>query len=273
MITYYSFHHHLEPTHAETIKVSMLRPFYWLKSGLRDFRYHPTASFAYGFIVTALMFFTFLVTSSHIYVIAAAICGFMFIGPILAAGLCELSWRHETNEPLSFDQSLARLRQCQNTLYRFAGVLLGFSIVWLSLSALVLSLTLGSIAPSLELSIWGEYSELVTTQQTVLYLLIGGLLMVAAFSVSVVSIPAIIEMNLSVKEAMLLSFKVFITNLPTMAVWGSLLTLLIIIGLSTYLIGMIVLFPLLGHATWYAYRDLVKGDDEQIKYYETDRNR
>lgn len=45
MITYYSFHHHLEPTHAETIKASMLRPFYWLKSGLRDFSYHPTASF------------------------------------------------------------------------------------------------------------------------------------------------------------------------------------------------------------------------------------
>jgi len=262
MTSYHSLHHHLEPTHAENIKVSMLRPFYWLKSGLQDFNYHPTASFGYGFIVTALMFFTFLVTSSHIYVIAAAICGFMFIGPILAAGLCELSWRHEKHEHLDFDHSLSRLRECQNTLYRFAGVLLGFSIVWFALSALVLSLTLGSVAPSVELSIWGEFSELVTTQQTILYFLIGGLLMVAAFSVSVVSIPAIIEMDLSVKEAMLLSFKVFITNLPTMAIWGSLLTLLIIIGLSTYLIAMIVIFPLLGHATWYAYRDLVVDEVE-----------
>ena len=153
MITYYSFHHHLEPTHAETIKASMLRPFYWLKSGLRDFSYHPTASFGYGFIVTALMFFTFLVTSSHIYVIAAAICGFMFIGLILAAGLCELSWRHEKHEHLDFYHSLSRLRQCQNTLCRFAGVLLGFSIVWFALSALILSLTLGIVAPSIERSL------------------------------------------------------------------------------------------------------------------------
>lgn len=273
MITYYSFHHHLEPTHAETIKASMLRPFYWLKSGLRDFSYHPTASFGYGFIVTALMFFTFLVTSSHIYVIAAAICGFMFIGLILAAGLCELSWRHEKHEHLDFYHSLSRLRQCQNTLCRFAGVLLGFSIVWFTLSALILSLTLGIVAPSIERSLWGEFSELVTNQQTVLYLLIGGLLMVAAFSVSVVSIPAIIEMNLSVKEAMPLSFKVFITNLSSMVVWGSLIILLFLLGLSTLLFGMIMISPLLGHATWYAYRDLVKGEVEQIKYYETARNR
>ncbi len=261
MSTFHSLHH-LEPTHSTNFETLVLRPFYWLKSGFRDFNYHPAASFAYGFIVTALMFVTFLVTSGHIYVVAAAVCGFMFLGPILAAGLCELSWRHETNEPLSFDQSLTRLRQCQNTLYRFAGVLVGFTIVWFALSALVLSLVLDSIAPSIELSIWGDFLELVTTQQLILYMLSGGILAVAAFSVSVVSIPAIIEMNITVKEAMLLSFKVFISNLPTMIVWGSLLVLLFIIGLSTFLIAMIVLFPLLGHATWYAYRDLVVDEVE-----------
>jgi uncharacterized membrane protein len=240
----------------------MLRPFYSLKSGWQDFNYHPAASFGYGFIVTALLSFTFLVTSWHVYVIAAAICGFMFIGPVLAAGLCELSWRHETHDPLSFDQSLARLRQCQNTLYRFAGVLVSFSIVWFALSALVLSLTLGSVAPSIELSIWGDFFDLVTTQQLVLYSLIGSLLMIMAFSISVVSIPAIIEMNISVKEAMLLSFKVFVTNLPTMLVWGGLLIALNLIGFLTFLLAMIVIFPLLGHATWYAYRDLVRDEVE-----------
>lgn len=254
--------HHLEPTHPDNIKIAMLRPFYWLKSGWQDFSYHPTASFAYGFIVTAMLFVTLLMASEHIYIIAAAVCGFMFIGPILAAGLCELSWRHETNEPLSFDQSLGRLRQCQNTLYRFAGLLLGFSIVWFALSALVLSLATGSVSPPLDVSIWGDFFNMVTTQQIVLYILSGGILAVAAFSVSVVAIPAIIETGVSVKEAMLLSFRVFLSNIPTMMVWGSLLVLLIIIGLSTFLITMVVLFPLLGHATWYAYRDLVKDEVE-----------
>ena len=108
MITYHSIHH-LDPTHTDDAKTALLRPFYWLKSGFQDFSYHPTASFSYGFIVTAMLYVTFLMTSEHIYIIAGAICGFMFMGPILAAGLCELSWRHETNEPLNFDQSLSRL--------------------------------------------------------------------------------------------------------------------------------------------------------------------
>ncbi len=265
MNTTHSFHHP-KPTQQDNIKVSVLRPFYWLKSGWQDLNYHPIASLGYGLIVTSLMLITFLVTSTHVYVFAAAICVFMFIGPILAAGLCELSWRHEAHEHLDFDHSLTRLREVQDTIYRFAGVLLGFSLLWFGLSALILSLSIGSVAPSIELSIWGDFFELVTMQQIVLYLLIGGLLLITVFSISVISIPAIIEMELSVKEAMLLSLKVFKANLPTMAVWGSLLVLLFIIGLSTYLIAMIVLFPLLGHATWYAYRDLVKDEPEYDCY-------
>ena len=253
-------YHHLKPTHPNNIKIALLRPFYWLKSSWQDLYYHPAASFGYGLIVTSLMLMTFLITSTHIYVIAAAICGFMFFGPILAAGLCELSWRHEKHEHLDFDHSLSRLRKVQNTLYRFAGVLLGFSLIWFALSALILSVTIGSVAPAIELTVWDNFFALATTQQLVLYTLSGGLLMIAAFSISVVSIPAIIEMDISVKEAMQLSFKVFITNLPTMTVWGSVIILLILLGLSTLMIGMIVLFPLLGHATWYAYRDLVKDE-------------
>ncbi len=249
--------HHLDPTHTSDTRTVLLRPFYWLKSGFQDFSYHPTASFSYGFIVTAMLFVTFLMTSEHIYIIAGIICGFMFVGPILAAGLCELSWRHETNEPLNFDESLSRLRQCKNTLYQFAGLLLGFSLLWFALSALVLSMTVGSVAPPMEQSVWDNFFNLITTQQLVLYILIGGVLAVAAFSVSVVSIPAIIETNISATEAMLLSFKVFITNIPTMIVWGGLLVLISLFGLSLFLASMIILFPLLSHATWYAYRDLV----------------
>lgn len=158
MSRYHSLHH-LEPIETHDIKTAVIRPFHWLKSGWRDFSYHPTASFSYGSIVTALIYITLLMTREHIYFIAAAVSGFMFVGPILAAGLCELSWRHETNEPLSFDQSLARLRQCQNTLFRFAGLLLGFSLIWFTLSALILSLVLDSVAPPIESSIWGVFSN------------------------------------------------------------------------------------------------------------------
>ena len=252
--------HHLKPTHPNNFKNAILKPFSWLKDGWLDLSYHPTASFGYGLIVASLMLVTFLFTSTHIYVIAAAICGFMFFGPILAAGLCELSWRHEKHEHLDFDHSLSRLRAVQNTLYRFAATLLGFSIVWFALSAFVLILASGSVAPAIELTVWDDFFALATTQQLTLYTILGSVLMILAFSVSVVAIPAIIEMDISVKEAMQLSFTVFITNLTTMAVWGAIIILLFLLGISTLMIGMIVLFPLLGHATWYAYRDLVKDE-------------
>lgn len=93
--------------------------------------------------------------------------------------------------------------------------------------------------------------------------MIGGILAVGAFCVSVVSVPAIIETGISVKEAMQLSFKVFITNIPTMFVWGSSLVALSFVGIMSFFLGMVVLFPLLGHATWYAYRDLVVDEIEE----------
>jgi len=252
--------HHLTPKPVNDIKAAFLKPFSWLKLGWQDLNYHPTASFGYGLIVASLMLVTFLFTSTHIYVIAAAICGFMFFGPLLAAVLCELSWRHEKHEHLDFDHSLSRLRQVQNTLYRFAAALLGFSIVWFALSAFILILASGSVAPAIELTVWDDFFALATTQQLALYIILGSVLMILAFSVSVVAIPAIIEMDISVQEAMQLSFDVFIKNIPTMAVWGVLIVLLFLLGISTLMIGMIVLFPLLGHATWYAYRDLVKDE-------------
>lgn len=157
MSTYHPVHH-LEPIHDHNLKVDLMRPFHWLKSGYRDFSYHPAASFAYGGIVAALLLVTYLMSGGHVYAIAAAMCAFMFVGPIFAAGLCELSWRHETNEPLSFDESIDRLKQCRSTLFLFATVLLGFSVLWLALAAIVLSITVGSVAPPVEQTLWGDSS-------------------------------------------------------------------------------------------------------------------
>ncbi len=258
----YHLTHHLEPADTHEAKADILRPFHWIQSGWHDFSYHPAASFGYGIIVTVLLSMTYLFAGVNIYSVAAAMTGFMLVGPILAAGLCELSWRHETNEPLSFDQSMTRLYLCRSTLYQFAGILLGFSVLWFALSALILTLTLGYIAPPIDQVLWGNFFEHTGGLHVLLYLLMGGILAIVVFSVSVVSIPAIIEMGVSVQEAMLLSFKVFMTNLPTMIVWGGILVALCLIGTFTFFLAMIVLFPLLGHATWYAYRDLVEDEVE-----------
>ncbi|OUR65793.1 hypothetical protein A9Q79_02040 [Methylophaga sp. 42_25_T18] len=239
-------------------QAALLKPFSWLAQGWQDIRRHPQASLAHGLAVSALILITLIITSIHIYVIAAVVSGFMLIGPIMAAGLCELSRRDEKDEPTSFDDSLDGLRHCQSTLNHLAGILLSFSVLWFVISGLVLFLTVGDIAPSLELTLWGDFLSYVTPSQIALYTVVGGLLASIVFVVTVVSVPAIIENDIPAVDAMILSFKVTIANLPTMIVWSSLIVILTVIGFTTFLVGMIVIYPLLGHATWHAYRDLVE---------------
>lgn len=237
--------------------VALLRPFNWLTLAWQDFTHHPTVSLSHGLIVTGLMFITLLITSVHVYIIAAAISGFMLIGPILSAGLCELSRQREQGKTVSFDSSVQGLRQNQGSLAQFAAILLGVSLLWFLLSGLVLLATTDVAVPSLQQLLWGNIFDAITTSQLLIYMLIGSLLASLVFIISVVSVPAIIDNNLSPIDAMAVSTKVIFENLPTMLFWAGLIVLLTAIGFATYLIGMIVIYPLLSHATWHAYRDLV----------------
>ncbi|NQZ52757.1 MAG: DUF2189 domain-containing protein [Piscirickettsiaceae bacterium] len=253
-----SYINHKIPSQLTIHHVALLRPFNWLAQAWQDISRHPKASLAHGLTVSALLLVVLVITSVNIYIIAAAISGFMLLGPIMAAGLCELSRRNESGESVSFDDSLAGLRHCQSSLNHLAGILLGFSVLWFLISGLVLTLTIGDIAPPLDQTLWGGFLALVTPMQLTLYIVVGGLLASIVFVVSVVSVPAIIENDIPAVDAMAISFKVVTSNLLTMLVWAALIVLLTAIGFATFLVGMIVIYPLLGHATWYAYRDLVE---------------
>jgi uncharacterized membrane protein len=253
-----SYLNHQVPSKLTIQHVAVFRPFHWLAKGWSDINHQPMASLAHGLVVSSLILVTFLITSINIYILAIIISGFMLIGPIMAAGLCELSRRNESGEAISFDDSLEGLRHCQSSLNHFAGILLAFSVLWFVISGLVLSLIIGDLTPSLEQIVWGDFLSFVTPVQLMLYLLVGGILASLVFVVSVVSVPVIIEKNIPALDAMALSFEVTITNLATVLVWASLIVVLTAIGFATFLVGMIVIYPLLGHATWHAYRDLVE---------------
>lgn len=249
--------HYQVPAQFSIQHAAFLRPFVWLAKGGQDLIHHPKVSLAHGLIVTGLFLLTLLITSSHAYVLAAVMSGFMLVGPIMAAGLCELSRRAEVHQHVNFDDSLSGLSRNPSALVQFASMLLGFSVLWFALSALVLMVTVGTVAPPLDQTLWRDFFSVVTPMQLALYLLVGGLLAGIVFVLSVVSVPAIIDSQITALEAIFVSLKVAAQNIPTMLVWAAILASLVILGISSFMLGMIVIYPLLGHASWHAYRDLV----------------
>lgn len=237
-------------------RVPVSRPLVWLARGWDDLLHHRGASLAYGLLVSVLAAVV-VYLGRHPYFFVAAITGFMLVGPILTAGLCELSRRRDHGETADFGSSLATVSAHRSQLAGLASVLLGIAVLWFAVSTLMLYLSLGTIAPDVSATQWDSVLAQLSARQLTAYVLVGGALAAIVFALSVVSVPMIVDSAAEPGTAMRTSLRVTQRDLPAMIVWGALIVALVAIGFATWLIGMIVVFPLLGHATWYAYRDLV----------------
>lgn len=90
------------------------------------------------------------------------------------------------------------------------------------------------------------------------YLVFGGALALMVFSLSVVSLPMLLHRKVDFATAVVTSFMATRLNVPVMLLWGAIIAGLVAIGFATDFIAMAVIFPLLGHASWHAYRELVE---------------
>ncbi|MEH6583419.1 MAG: DUF2189 domain-containing protein [Halioglobus sp.] len=246
--------HSIPPYTVHSVPLS--RPFIWLSRGWDDLLHHRSASLAYGWLVSALGALI-LAYERHPFFIAFTISAFLLVGPIMTAGLCELSRRQANGDTADFSTSLKALRGHRHNLLSFANRLLALGLAWFTLSSVILYGAMGSVAPSLEATVWGDVLRQLSNTQLLSYIVSGGLLAAVVFALSVVSVPMIIESNVDARTAIRTSIRVTLRDFPAMVVWAVLVTALVSFGFATYLLGMVVVFPLLGHATWHAYKDLV----------------
>jgi uncharacterized membrane protein len=237
-------------------RVPALRPLTWLDCGWNDLRAIGAAGLAHGALIAILGGILLMLGSSHMYLVAAAVSGYLLVGPIMTTGLCELARRREAHETLSFDDSLQALSRNPDGLLQFGGVLAVLAVLWFVLSAILLATVLNAPAPSLAVALWGG-SMLMSSSQLMGYILCGAVLAVIVFVMSTVAVPLLIDRHASAWEAIRTSLQATLTNLPAMLVWAFLIVGLTAIGFLTLLVGMVVLTPLLGYATWHAYRDLI----------------
>jgi uncharacterized membrane protein len=238
--------------------VPLSRSIAWLQAGWDDMREIGTPSIGHGALIAMLGAVLLAFGSSHPYLIAAAVSGYLLIGPIMATGLVELSRRRMKREPLGFNESIHGISRNPHALLRFGTLLAAIVVVWFVASEVMLRSILHTSGPSLDVALWGGVATAANQPQIIGYIASGALLAAVVFTLSVVAVPMMIDRNASATEAMLASVRATIRNLPAMLVWSVLIVALTAIGFLTMLLGMIVLAPLLGHATWHAYRDLIE---------------
>ena len=229
----------------------------WLRRGWEDLRYLRATSVVHGVFIAILGIVLLAMGSSHPYVIAAAVSGYLLIGPIMATGLCELSRRRAAGEPLGFDESLEAIARHPRELLQFGAILAGVAILWFIASEVMLRSIFPISQPGLGEVLWGGFTDKASRAQIFAYVGSGAVLAAFVFAVSVVAVPLIIDRHVSAVDAMWVSARATFSNIPAMIVWSALIVALTAFGFLTILIGMVVVAPLLGHATWHAYRDLI----------------
>ena len=243
--------------HVEVRSVPALQSIVWLRRGWEDLRQMEGASLAHGVIISIIGAVLLMLGSTHPYLVAAAVTGYLLVGPIMTTGVCELSRRRAAREPRGFDESLEAVTRNPDALMHFGGILALIAIVWFVASTVLLQSVLDIHVPSLSVALWGGAGDFASTREVVAYFSSGALFAVAVFVLSVVAVPLIIDRHATASEAMWASVKATLHNIPAMVVWAALIVGLTALGFVTLLLGMIVIAPLLGHATWHAYRDLV----------------
>jgi uncharacterized membrane protein len=244
--------------HLEVMHIPMFRPFKWLLGGWLDMRKHWGASLGYGALIVALGWTLLIFCATHPYFVAAAISGFLLVGPAMSAGLCEMSRRYTLGQSASFDDSLEGFARNATSLVEFGATLALCAVVWFGISAVLLGTVFHIAAPDISETLYRGFIDSANRSQVLAYVAIGGLLAASVFAVSVVAIPLIIDRHATAGQAMRASVKAVFTNIPAMIVWSGLILILTIIGYAPLLGGLLIIAPLLGHATWHAYRDLIR---------------
>ena len=250
--------HKVRVSQFEVRRVAVFRPLIWLQRGWLDMRRRWSVSLGYGALIVAIGWTLLIFCATHPYYVAAAITGFLLVGPAISAGLCEMSRRYELGQPVTFDNSLEGFTNNAPALVKFGSILACCAVLWFGLSAVLLRTVFRVHAPSLSETMYRGFIDSANRTQVLAYLSVGGALAAGVFVISAVTIPFLIDRHAGAGEGVLASCKAVSSNLGAMLVWSGLIFVITAIGYAPLLGGLLFTAPLLGHATWHAYRDMVR---------------
>lgn len=240
-----------------------MQPLVWLGLAWRDMARAGWISFAHGLALALFGAVIIAVAHDRFWLLAGALSGFLVVAPMLATGLYALSRALERGERADFALVRRTWLGWQSArgadywcLVRF-GLLLSLAATgWVLTSAALITL----YAPqSIHTPMDFVHHVMLARELWLfeLWLFMGSLLAAPIFASSVVAMPLLLDRRLSVRLAVLTSWQVVLANPVPMALWAALILSFTLLGLGSLLLGLVFVIPMLGHASWHAYRDLV----------------
>lgn len=241
-------------------QIAFDRPWAWLAAGWRDLWHAADVSLWYGTVASigGLVLSGGLLAAGLEALIPVLAGGFVLVGPIVALGLYDVSRRIERGEPVSVGETLKSAVRAAPRVSGFAVCLLLIYLIWVRIAFLLLMLFLGTngVPP------FHEFIPTLLFTPSGLGLLvtgtaIGAVLSTLVFALSAISIPLMMERDIDVVTAMVASVHTVVVNPKAMGLWAVLIAGFLCLGIATLGMGLVFIFPLIGHATWHAYRDLI----------------
>lgn len=248
------------------LQIHLKQPIQWLVLGLKDVARAPLLSLLHGLVVAFFGALLALLAHDRFWLLVGSLSGFMVVAPVMATSLYAMSRAMERGEIVNFKLLVTTWTQWQIhmrnqpasywCLVQFGLLLALTATAWFMTSAALITL----LAPAPIYTPLDFIRHVVLNRESHLFELwlgLGGLMAAPVFASSVVSMPLLLDRQVSVMQAVLTSWKTVLTHPFPLAFWAFLIMAFCLLGLFSLFFGLILIIPMLGHGSWHAYRHLV----------------
>lgn len=236
-------------------------PWNWLSSGWLDMCSEPAISYLYGAVFTLIGFALLIGLESldATFLILPLVFGFVLVGPAMAVGLYEVSRRLDQGIPMEMADALGAFLRNPGQIALVGLFLLVAFVAWVRLAMLEFMLFFGSAPPSVDHLVDALFLSPLAVPFLAVGVVTGAVLAAGTFAMTAIAIPMLVDRpECDAMTAMLTSVEAVRRNWRPMMLWAFLIAFFTMFGLALFFVGLVVTFPLIGHASWHAYRDLVE---------------
>ena len=226
-----------------------------LKEGFVDFLLAPQYGLAFSAVYVVGGFLLVWLGAGTVSWTLTISLGFPLVAPFAAVGLYEVSRRIEAGLPLEWKPVLAVVWQERTLQIPWMGaIIVIYLLFWTFLAHMIFAVFMGlstavNVSSSFEMFLTPEGMRMVAAE-----VIVGAALAYLLFAMTLVSLPLLLEKEIDFVTAMLLSIRTVSENFVVLTIWALIIAVLSILALAPWFLGLMIVLPILGHATWHLYR-------------------